>query len=56
MTPDDPTKVHGICIKCHACIKECPAGVKYFDDEAFLSHVQMLEQTYRRRAENEFFL
>ncbi len=54
--PDDPTKVHGICIKCHACIKECPAGVKYFDDEAFLSHVQMLEQTYRRRAENEFFL
>lgn len=31
-----------ICIKCQACIKKCPAGAKSFDDEAFLSHKQML--------------
>ena len=28
----------------------------YFDDEAFLSHVAMLEQNYTRRAEMEVFI
>lgn len=52
----DPKKVSGICIKCQACVKVCPADAKYFDDKAFLSHVQMLENNYDRRAENEIFL
>lgn len=53
---DDPALVPGICIKCQACVKKCPAGAKYFDDPLFLSHVAMLEENYRRRAEAEFFL
>ena len=53
---EDPAEVTGVCIKCHACIKACPAGAKYFDDEAFLSHVEMLKQNYQRRAEAEWFI
>lgn len=52
----DGWKVEGICIKCQACIKACPVGAIYFDDPAFLSHVAMLEQNYRRKAENEIFI
>lgn len=52
---DDPALVPGICIKCQACVKACPAHAKYFDDPAFLSHVEMLEQNYTRRAEPEVF-
>ncbi len=36
----------GICIKCQACIKKCPTGAKSFDDEAFLSHRQMLMDNF----------
>lgn len=53
---DHPGNVTGICIKCQACVKACPAEAKYFDDEAFLSHVAMLEHNYIRRAENEIFV
>ncbi len=53
---DAPYTCTGICIKCQACIKNCPAGAKYFDNEAFLSHVAMLEQNYSRRSEAEYFL
>ncbi len=52
----DPKIVMGICIKCQACVRKCPAGAKYFDDEAFLSHKEMLEKNYIRRAESEFFV
>lgn len=48
--------VEGICIKCQACIRSCPVHAKYFEDEDFLSHVEMLKKNYRRRAENRFFL
>lgn len=47
--------VSGICIKCHACIRNCPAHAKSITDEQFLSHVKMLEKNYSRRAENCFF-
>ncbi len=53
---EHPQTVNGICIKCQACVKGCPQQAKYFDDPAFLSHVEMLEQNYTRRAENEMFL
>lgn len=52
---EEPTECTGICIKCQGCIRECPAGAKYFDDESFLSHRAMLEQNYIRRRENEFY-
>ena len=35
-----------ICIKCQACIKKCPVKAKKFDDEAFLSHRQMLLENF----------
>ena len=40
----------GICIKCQACIRKCPAGARAFKDEEFLSHVRMLEENYSGRA------
>ncbi|MGF6376577.1 ferredoxin [Clostridiales Family XIII bacterium PM5-7] len=53
---EDPHQVNGICIKCQACIKTCPTGAKYFDDEAFLSHVKMLEHHYAKQTTGAFFL
>lgn len=53
---DDCSLIPGTCIKCHACVNKCPLEAKYFDDEAFLSHVKMLEDNYSRPAETEFFL
>lgn len=54
--PENIESVPGICIKCQACIRKCPQHAKYLDDPAFLSHVQMLEQNFVRRAEPEIFL
>ena len=52
----DPQIVSGICIKCQACIRKCPQKAKYFDDEAFLSHKQMLEKNYIRNTQSHFFI
>lgn len=53
---EDPKLVTGICVKCQACIKQCPAHAKYFDDPAFLSHVEMLKENYTRHADSDFFI
>lgn len=53
---NDITQVPGVCIKCQACVRLCPYDAKYFADEAFLSHVAMLEQNFTRPAENEVYL
>lgn len=42
-------ETYGICIKCQACIRKCPAGAREFKDEEFLSHVRMLEGKYSGR-------
>lgn len=52
---DAPDTTTGICIKCQACVKYCPHGARSFDDPAYLSHRQMLEQTYTRPARTEIF-
>lgn len=46
--PQDVSQVPGICIKCQACVRGCPVHAKYFTDEAFLSHIKMLEQNYAK--------
>lgn len=46
INPENVSEVTGVCIKCQACIRGCMKGAKYFDDEAFLSHVKMLEQNF----------
>ncbi|MGN1413176.1 MAG: ferredoxin [Anaerovoracaceae bacterium] len=51
----DITQVTGICIKCGACIKKCPAQAKYYDDPGYLYHKTELEEMYARRAANNFF-
>lgn len=56
ISADSPHEVSGICIKCQSCVKKCPQDAKYFDDEAFLSHVKMLEENYSRRAQPETFI
>ena len=48
--------VSGVCIKCQACVRKCPAGAKYFEDPAFLSHKEMLVENFTARKENEFFI
>ncbi len=53
---EDILSTPGTCIKCQACVRKCPAGARYFDDEAFLSHVRMLERDYGRRAENVVYI
>ena len=52
----DPGLTTGVCIKCQACIRLCPAGARTFEDGDFLSHREMLEANYARRAESAFFL
>lgn len=51
----DVAKMVGPCIKCQACVRNCPTGAKYFCDEAFLSHVAMLEINFTGRKENKLF-
>lgn len=52
----DVSQVTGICIKCCACVKGCPAEAKYFDDAGYLYHKSELEEVYARPAANEMFL
>ena len=54
--PQDVTSVNGICIKCCACVKRCPKGAKYYDDEGYLYHQHELEDVYARPAESKIFL
>ena len=54
--PTDVSSVPGTCIKCQACVRKCTHRAKYFDDEAFLSHVKMLEQNFAEPKDNETFL
>ena len=56
INPENVAEVPGICIKCHACVRRCPTGAKYFDDPAFLSHKTMLEENFQRRAESAVFI
>ena len=37
-------------------VKKCPKQAKYFDDPAFLSHVEMLKRNYQRAVKNEIFV
>ena len=53
---EDPAEVTGVCIKCHACVRNCPTGAKYFDDPGYLYHQHELEEQYARRAQNEQFI
>ncbi len=46
INPADCTEVSGICIKCCACIKRCPAGAKYFTDPTYLEHKRILEENF----------
>lgn len=54
ISADNVADVSGICIKCQACVKFCPTHAKYFTDVDFLSHVEMLENTYTDRKEAKF--
>lgn len=50
-----PEQVHGICIKCCACVRQCPVQAKYFDDSGYLYHVKELEENLAGRAEPVLF-
>ncbi|MDD4241592.1 MAG: EFR1 family ferrodoxin [Smithellaceae bacterium] len=54
---EDEAEITGICIKCCACLKNCPVEAKYFDDANFLWHKEELEVAFTSpRREPEFFL
>lgn len=55
ISQDNPKDVVGTCIKCCACVKNCPVKAKYYDDEGFLFHKNELEAIFERRAENQIF-
>ncbi len=46
----------GICIKCQACRRHCPAGAVAFTDTEYLSHVAMIEQTFAAPKQPEFYI
>ena len=52
---NDVTNVPGICIKCQACVTQCPEGAKYFDDPDFLSHKEMLETNFKEEKRNSIW-
>lgn len=52
---NDTSKITGICMKCGACIKNCPQNAKYYDDEGYLYHKTELEEMYGRRAESTVY-
>lgn len=54
ISADNVADVSGICIKCQACVKFCPTHAKYFTDVDFLSHIEMLENTYTDSKEAKF--
>lgn len=42
--------------RCQACVRKCPRQARTFDDAAFLSHRQMLEQNYAVARRAEYFV
>lgn len=54
--PRDASDINGSCIKCCACILNCPNKAIAFADEGFVSHVDMLETNYKDNKANAFFL
>ncbi len=52
---DIPAEIHGICIKCGACIKKCPVQAKYYDDLNYLRHKEELESDFSQRKLPEIF-
>lgn len=46
ISKEDCITIEGPCIKCQACVRVCPINAKYFDDPDFLSHVEMLKESY----------
>lgn len=54
--PANVSEAPGTCIKCQSCVRRCTQRAKYFDDPAFLSHVAMLEKSFRKPKKIEIFL
>lgn len=52
---DGRPHAEGVCIKCQACVRLCPAKAVSFVDADFLSHVRMLEQNFSEPAPNAFW-
>ena len=56
INPENVAEVTGVCMKCCKCIKLCPMGAKYIDDEGYIYHKEELEEMYGvRRAADEIF-
>lgn len=46
---------NGICIKCQACRRICPTKSIAFTDPEYLSHVAMIEHTFAKPKQSEFY-
>lgn len=53
---EDCTLVKGPCMKCGACVEQCPVHAKYFDDPGYLFHKEDLENLYQTPKAPETFL
>lgn len=56
ISSENPQITEGICIKCGACIKRCPRGARNITDNAYLSHLKLLEERFSQRKEPVWFL
>ena len=50
-----PQATDGGCIRCCACVKGCPMGARFFDDEGYYRIKAMLEENCRTPKEPELF-
>lgn len=48
-------EIHGICIKCQACLRGCEPGALAFTDPEFLAHKAMLEAHYKAEKDAAYF-
>ena len=48
-------EIHGVCIKCQACLRGCEPGALSFTDPEFLAHKAMLEANYTEKKDAAVF-
>lgn len=52
---ENPREISEGCLRCCACVKGCPSGSKFFDDEIFAKFKAFLEANCAARKEPELF-
>ena len=54
--PQDPKVVGEGCLACFACVKNCPVGAKFFEDEGLDKAKMWLEANFQEPKTPELFV